>query len=239
MALAACKGGQGGGQLASSAPGAAPPPVQETTVLGTPPDLAGRWLSLGWIELPDGRTVSAPFLWEIAVRDGKPVMTHQFVSLPPAQKAVLDKANADGKAWQPSPDELAQLRAAWDGLPVEDMHVSKVANEILGKDGFDDSMKSEARSKDALWAVRQRMDFNAAAAPLVRQVTVYSTLAPSDGGYTGNFDYGQVAAAPFPIPLAYKGTFRLYRLGDPTPPPGFLRRVLDSFTGCGRRRSAS
>ena len=39
MALAACKG-----QPASTAPAA---PVQETKVLGTPPDVTGRWLSLG------------------------------------------------------------------------------------------------------------------------------------------------------------------------------------------------
>ena len=208
-------------------------------MLGTPPDLAGRWLSVGWMGLPDGRTVSAPMLWEIAVRDGKPVLTHQFVSLPPAPKAALDKATADGKAWEPTPDDLAQLRTAWDGLQAEDMHVSKVTNEILGRDGFDDTVKSEARSKDALWVVRQRMDFNAAAAPLVRTVAVYSALAPADRDFTGNFDYGQVAAAPFPIPLAYKGTFRLYRLGDPTPPPGFFARMLDSLKGCGRRAPAS
>jgi len=234
VALAACKG-HVDGQSASPAPAA---PVQETKVLGTPPDVAGRWLSLGWIDVPDGRAVSAPFLWDIVLRDGKPVMTHRFVSLPPALKAAVDQANADGKRWEPSPEELAQLSAGWDDLHPEDQHVAQVTNEIVGRDGFDDSMKGEARSKDALWLVRERMDFNASAAPVVRQVIIYSTLAPTGRDYTGNFDMATVAAAPFPIPMSYKGTFRLYRIDAPAP-RGFFSRLFDGLAGCGRRAPSS
>jgi hypothetical protein len=208
-------------------------------VLGTPPDVGGRWLSLGWIELSDGRSVSAPMLWDIALEDGRPVMTHRFVSLPPALKAAADKANADGKAWQPSPEELEQLRAGWDHLQPEDLHVGKVTNEIAGRDGFEDSVKGEARSRDALWLVRQRLDFDASAAPVVRQVMIYSVLAPSDRDYTGNFDMATVAAAPFPVPISYKGTFRLYRIDAPPAPRGFLSRLFDGFAGCGRRAHSS
>lgn len=234
MALAACKG-KVEGQPASPAPAAT---VQETKVLGTPPDLAGRWLSLGWIDVPDGGVVSAPMLWDIALEDGKPVMTHRFVSLPPALKAAVEKANADGKRWEPSPEELEQLRAGWDELPPEDQHVDKMTNEIAGRDGFDDVVKGEERSKDALWMVRERMDFNAAAAPVVRQVMIYSALAPSGREYTGNFDMATVAAAPFPIPITYQGTFRLYRIEAP-PPRGFLSRLFEGLAGCGRRAPSS
>ena len=47
--------------------------------------------------------MAAPFLWDIVLRDGKPVMTHRFVSLPPALKAAVDQANADGKRWSRRP----------------------------------------------------------------------------------------------------------------------------------------
>ncbi len=237
MALAACKGVEG--QPAAPAPGAAVAAVQETKVLGTPPDLAGRWLSLGWIELTDGRAVSAPMFWEITVHDGKPVMTHRFVSLPPALKAAVDKADADGKPWEPTPDDLDQLRAGWESLQPTDMHIAKLTNEISGRDGFDDNVKAEERSKDSIWLVRQRMDFDAKAAPTIRQVMVYSALAPRGGDYTGNFDIATVAAAPFPVPLSYKGTFRLYHLGEPPAPRGFLGRLLDTFKGCGRSSAPS
>ena len=226
------------GQPGSSAPAAPAAPVQETTVRGTPPDLSGRWLSLGWVELPDGRSISSPALWEIAVQEGKPVMTHRFVSLPPAQSEALDKANAAGEAWKPSPEDLAQIRAAWGGLQSQDSHVARVTNEISGRDAFDDSLKNEARTKDAIWVVRQRQDFDGSAGAPVRQVTIYSVLAPSGRDYTGNFDSATIAAAPFPIPISFKGTFHLYRLDEPAS-HGVLARLLDVFAGCGRRESSS
>jgi hypothetical protein len=238
VVVAACKGNVEG-PAAAPAPGAAVAAVQETKVLGTPPDLAGRWLSLGWLEFSDGRAVSAPMFWEITVHDGKPVLTHRFVSLPPALKTAVDKANADGKPWEPTPDDLDQLRAGWESLQPTDMHVAKLTNEISGRDGFDDNVKAEERSKDSIWLVRQRMDFDAKAAPTIRQVMLYSALAPRDGDYTGNLDIATVAAAPFPVPLSYKGTFRLYHLGEPPAPRGFLGHLLDAFKGCGRSSAPS
>ena len=227
------------GQTTTTAPApSGAPPSQETKVLGTPPDLTGRWLAVGWITLTDGRAVSVPTFWSITREDGKPVMTHRFVTLPPAMKAELDKANADGKAWEPTPDDLKQLAAQWDSLPAEDIHVAKVLNELSAPDGFDESVKGEPRSKDAILLVRQRLDYDAKGAPVIRQVMVYSALAPSDGGYTGNFDSATVAAAPFPVPIAFKGTFRLFRVGD-APARGFLARIFDVFSGCGRHASSS
>src|SRR4029077_4607328 len=72
------------GQTTTTAPAPSPPPPQETKVLGTLPDLTGRWLGIGWITLTDGRAVSVPTFWSITREDGKPVMTHRFVTLPPA-----------------------------------------------------------------------------------------------------------------------------------------------------------
>jgi len=45
-----------------------------------------------------------------------------------------------------------------------------------------------------------------------------------------------VANAPFPIPISFMGTFRLYRLGPP-PQPSLWERVLGMFKGCGRTAS--
>jgi hypothetical protein len=234
VSLASCAEGPS----SSSAPAVPAAPVQETTVRGTAPDLGGRWLALGWVELPAGGSLSAPALWEITVQEGKPVITHRFVALPPALAAAVDKANAAGEPWKPSPEDLNQLRAAWDGLQSQDSHVARVTNEISARDAFDDSLKAEARTKDAMWVVRQRQDFDGSGGPAVRQVTIYSVLGPSGRDYTGNFDSATVAAAPFPIPISFKGTFHLYRLDEPAR-PGVLARVLEFFAGCGRRQSSS
>lgn len=229
-------------QPAQPAPPSATAPVQETRVTGTPPDLAGHWIGVVWIEKPDKTTVSAPITWDIVMRDGKPVLTHRFVTLPAPLKDALDKANAAGRPWQPSPDDLEQIRAAWDTLPNEEAHVAHVTNELVGRDGFDDSLKSEARTRDATWVMRQRKDFDASGAPVMREVAVYSALGKDDGGYTGNYDSATVAAAPFPIPISFKGSFHLYRIDGAdgaggTARRGLLSRLFDVFAGCGRSRS--
>src|SRR5215470_8487657 len=60
-------------QAAPSGPSATPGQlVQETIVQGTVPDLAGRWLALGWLELPGGRQTTVPMFWEVKTTDGKP-----------------------------------------------------------------------------------------------------------------------------------------------------------------------
>jgi len=223
-----------------TAPPSSTAPVQETRVTGTPPDLTGHWFGVVWIEKPDKAQISSPIAWDIAVRDGKPVLTHRFVTLPAPLKDGLDKANAAGKPWQPSPDDLEKIREAWDTLPNEEAHVAHVTNELVGRDGFDDSLKSEARTKDATWVMRQRKDFDASGAPVMREVAIYSALAKDDGGYTGNYDSAMVAAAPFPIPISFKGSFHLYRVDGTegaTARRGLLSRLFDVFAGCGRSRS--
>jgi hypothetical protein len=234
LMAAAPRGSLAQEQPEASAPSPSTAPVQETVISGTPPDLGGRWLSVAWIEKPSGTSASLPALWEITAQDGKPVLTHRFVSLPSAQSDALNQANAAGQPWKPSPADLAQIRAAWNDLPAEDAHVAHVTNEIAARDGFDEDLKSEARTKDAMWVMRQRQDFDASGAPVMRQVAVYSILTPSDGDFTGNFDSMTLASAPFPLPIPFKGTFRLYRLDAPD--RGFLSRLFDVFSGCGRTR---
>jgi len=77
--------------------------VQETTIEGTVPDLTGRWLAVGWLELAGGRQTTIPMFWEVTAKDGKPFLSQRFVDLPPAVKTIVDKKNnADGQLWRPS-----------------------------------------------------------------------------------------------------------------------------------------
>src|SRR5262249_11729037 len=80
--------------------------TQETTIEGTVPDLTGRWLAVGWLELAGGRQTSVPMFWEVTTNDGKPSFSQRFLDLPPAVKAIVDKNNADGQLWRPSGDDL-------------------------------------------------------------------------------------------------------------------------------------
>jgi len=209
--------------------------VQETIVQGAVPDLAGRWMALGWLELPGGRQTTVPMFWEVKTTDGKPVLTQKFVNLPSPMKDAFDKSNVNATLWRPSADDLAKLGSGWESLPTVDSHVAHVKSDISGSDAFDDSIKKEPRAKDAKWVVRQRWDFDGKAGPLNRQVMVYSVMDQTGQDFTGNLDSAMVAAAPFPIPISFKGTFRLYRLSEEAAPRGFWARLSDIFAGCGRR----
>jgi hypothetical protein len=220
-----------------AAPAAVPAPKQETVVNGTPPELAGRWLAVAWMNLPDNRTTNIPALWDIAPGDGKLELTQRFVQLPAEIQTSIDKANEAGTRWEPSPAQLAALDAGWATLaPDPNQHVAQVAHEIATPDGFDASLKGEPRTKDALWVVRQRQDMDRSGAPVIKQVFIYAALAPTDGGWKGNADTAAIAAAPFPIPISVKGDFRVYRVGTAPEVPhrGLMARLLDVFAGCGR-----
>ena len=85
---------------ASAAPAASAPVVQETTVRGTPPDLAGRWLAVAWIEL-SGRITNVTVPWDITERDGRLQLTELFVDL-----------NFDEEIGNPEADPSVSLRRA-------------------------------------------------------------------------------------------------------------------------------
>ena len=214
-----------------------PPPKEHTTVRGTlPADLPGRWLTAGWIELPNDKYRTTTALWEMAQDGGQLVLRNHFVELPPAQVDAVAAANQAEKPWRPTPEDLAALAAAWDSLPPADPRLAEIENELVGRDGFDDSFTKEARSKDAVWVVRQAEVFDPSASPAIKQINVFAALAPKDGGWTGNYTAATLAAAPFPIPITFNGKFESYRLtGGAAASRGLIARLLDLFSGCGRR----
>ena len=218
---------------ATTAGGATGSAVEETTVHGTPPDLVGRWLAVVWIDLSETGKVSTATPWEIVRRGGKLELSERFITLPPAQKDALDKANAGYTAWEPSPADLADLRAAWDSLPSLQTHLARLSHEIYAPDGFDDGLKEDPRTKDAIWVVRNRHDSAPGAGALVRDSLLFAALAASDGGYTGNYDGVSVAASFMPLRIPFHGSFHLYRLEGEKAPAGWLARIFDLLRGCG------
>jgi len=215
----------------------APPPQQTTKILGElPADLPGRWLALGQVALASGNRRSVPVLWEITRADGNLVLTVEFATLPPAMQKAVDDSNAAEKGWTPTPADLAALADGWDTLPRGQPGVATVETELIGHDAYDEEIKKDDAVKDTLWMVRTSQSFLPSAAPMIKQVSVYGASRAVGNGWEGTFAHLMLAAAPFPIPISLKGDFHLYRLGGSGgPAKGFLARLFDAFSGCGRR----
>src|SRR5262249_38468429 len=139
-------------------------------------------------------------------------MTQRFAPLPPAVEQALGNANNASKAWTPSPEDLATVAREWDNLTPRETHINTIETEIVSHDSFDESFRSDAQTKDAIWAIRQVETYHPSGAPTVKEIVVYGTLEPKDGGWVGTYTHATIAAAPFPIPIVLKGKFQLYRL---------------------------
>ncbi len=206
-----------------------PPAEYKTTVKGTVPDLTGRWVAVSSLEIPGGGVRTMVTLLEVGRRDGQPDVRMPYVHLPTEQNTAIEAASAAGKGWEPTAGDLATL-ASWDQLEPLDPHPARLDNYLTGRDAFDETFTGDPRVRDAQWVLQQTEVFDARSAPAVRQVNVFSILEARDDGYRGNYTTTLLAAAPFPIPITFNGTFRLIRLDQPR--QGVLTRFADLFRGC-------
>lgn len=208
------------------------PGTQTTTVKGAPPALGGLWLAVANLSLK-GRTKNTVAFWDVEQTGERVVLTERFVELPAAERAAMEAADAAGQPWTPSPETIARVAAEWDRLPARDVGLRSVEHEIIVPEEFDAILREEPGTKDALWVVRQRYAFDPSATAAARQENVWAGIAATRDGYRANVIASTVAAAPFPIPLAFTGTGTLYRLEEES--PGILDRLAGVLRGCGRK----
>ena len=207
-------------------------PTHTTTVEGTGPKLEGRWLMLASVGLAQGAKRLIPSVFDVRRSDGKLEFRERHIVLPPAQNEALRRANEDlGGVWSPTDADLAAIDAAWETLQPEERGVAQFTYQLTGRDAFDDDLKKEATTKDALWVLRQSYIFLPGGSRPVNQANLIAPLKLEDGIYSGNYLAVAVAAAPFPVPIKFEGTFRLIPIGRTS----FWTRLGDFFAGCNRR----
>jgi hypothetical protein len=221
--------------LPTTGPAAEPPAgVQEETVIhGTPPPLAGRWLVVTHIDAKGKPQTSVRF-WDLSSGAEGLALGERFVALPAAEQASLDRANAEGVEWNPSPAVLDAVAAGWEALPERSADAASVSNEIFSPEAFGKDITSEESMQHGLWVIRRIIVFRPDGAAL-RQHDAFGALEALPDGFAGNYWTTTVVRGPFLIPISFKGTFRLYRV-EPAAARGWLARILDLFSGCGRRQ---
>jgi hypothetical protein len=218
-----------------AAPTEAPAP-STTEVKGTVPDLAGRWFVVAQLTVPKADTPVAIIssFWDVTTTGGKMNLTVRFVHPPQQITDALAAANKDKRGWEPTVQDLQLVRDSWSTLAPEDRGVANVEVMITGKDAFTDMITSDEKMKDAKFLIQMTVNFTPGGQRPMKDVMLYGATEETPDGWKGNYASATVAAAPFPIPIAFGGTFRMYRL-DAVPQRGFLERIMRVFSGCGRK----
>jgi hypothetical protein len=210
------------------------PIEHRTTVDGTLPDLEGRWLLLSSLGIGQSAKRTLPSAIDVRRSDGALEVRERHVMLPAAQKEALRRANEElGGVWTPTAADLDAIDRAWETMEVEDRGIATMEHHLTGKDAFDDDLKNDASTKDAPWVLRQSYLFQPGGNRPTNQANLVAPTKLEDGVWSGSYVAVAVAAAPFPVPIKFDGTFRLVPVGRTA--PSWWSRIGDFFAGCGRR----
>jgi hypothetical protein len=225
------------GQEPAAQPGTPPEPrapiTHTTTVEGTLPDLEGRWLLLASLGLGQSAKRLLPSVFDVRRSDGTLEVRERHVVLPAAQQEALRRANEElGGVWTPTPSDLDAIDRAWETLQAEDRGIAEIQHQLTGRDAFDDDLENDATTKDALWVLRQAYIFQPGGNRPTNQANLLAPKKLEDGVWSGDYLAVAVAAAPFPVPIKFEGTFRLIPIGRTR---SWWSRVGDFFAGCGSR----
>jgi hypothetical protein len=208
-----------------------------TTVQGTVPDLTGRWLVVGYVGL-QGKEESAPISlgWNITQADGKLNVVPRFGGLPPGAKAAYDAAVSQQAPWEPTEEQLHEVRDGWETVAPDRPPIASIETTIRGPDALGDLVKTDPTMAGALFAITMVTSYAPGPDRPTKDIMGFVAKEPAGDGYRGSYGGVTVANAPHMAPIAFKGTFRMYRLG-PVPQPSWWARVLDIFKGCGRTKA--
>jgi len=208
--------------------------VETTDVLGqVPDDLAGRWLVVNQLKLPSGELRSYPHLWEIRRGREHLEVVLKRVEIPVDLMKKVQEGGSSPTPWTPGADDLHLLDERWEQLPPTSADWTKIEHKLYGADAFTEELKSDEETKDSKLALVTKETFSGAQ-PVKSTISVYGFREVAPNGQSGAFVTTSIAAAPLPIPITLKGDVKVYRVGEPPPPPSILQRILDMFSGCRR-----
>jgi hypothetical protein len=205
-------------------PGDATDLPQATKVVGTAPDLVGRWLLVATLGRGGGNRSTAT-VWDVTREADGLQLRERFVTLPPPQRDSLERGD-----WIPSPDDLDALASAWDTLAPLDRGLARVTHEVAGSDGLDDAARSDPLAAGALWIVRASYVFVPGGSRPTQEHRVFAATARDGDAWTGKYADATIALAPLPIPITLQGSFRLSRV--PAASRSTWTRLADVFRGC-------
>jgi len=232
--------------LAATAIADNPPQFPQTThVQGkAPANLAGAWFLYAQAEFPANKTHALmPEVWTVTQKDHDVSFQLHDVELPKSIDDPYRAASRAPKAWEPSPADIAVLRKEWSKLPPQtnkDVHRSDVAYgsvevTLASPDKYGEVFTSgdtniDEALKGSKFAFQVQEKFRPLPNPpgeniaqVMERKSIYIVQSVTDSVLEGKQFTGYVAAGPgVPIPIAFVGPFRFYRLAKGNvgaPPP--------------------
>jgi hypothetical protein len=186
--------------------------VEQTQVAGTLPlDLRGVWLVVPTVEFPNSKRALA-WIYEIGGEPGAPRFRLVQKNLPGRLGKALEAAQAAEQTWEPSAADLRELARRWEDLAPPTDEVSSASYRVAGPDGYDDALKKDESTAGSSFAIVVTEMYVPRPNHTSQSVFSYGARELSPDLITGSHVQGTVIAAPFPIPLSFKGTFRMYRI---------------------------
>jgi len=228
--------------LLAGATAKAPDFAQATRVEGkVPASLGGAWFLYAQAEFPGGKTRAlTPELLTVSQKSDHDVAFRILdVEFPKSIDEPYRAGNRQPKAWEPSAEDIAILRANWTKLPRainKDLHRSDVVYDrveftLASPEKYDavfasaedpgiaEALKGSVFAMQVVEKYRpQPMAPGENVAQVMERKSIYVVRSATDSVIEGKQFTGYVAAGPgLPIPIALNGPFKLYRLAKGGP----------------------
>src|SRR5439155_10264629 len=214
---------------------------EKITVEGhVPIALDGVWFLVAQTHLAEGRYRTFPELLRVSQRNHAALSIHLLdVSLPKEIDEAVKAANKQFTPWTPSAAQLTALARRWSKLPrapkkdpTTDLLLGQVLFTVASPERFEQVFPRQDEAlrnvlTDSAVSLQIVEDYRPLPVPpqpsgvVITQVmerkSIYGVKKASSAVLEGDHVTGFIAAGPgFPIPLNFRGTFRMYCLASCT-----------------------
>jgi hypothetical protein len=141
------------------------------------------------------------------------------VEIPKSIQDTIEKANKEEKVWEPSEKDLATFKSSWKTLkPRAKSEYSRIQWKVLQDKYLEGGMLQDEKTKNAKFVISGDATLIAGPGQANRNIIIYGANQVSDRLIEGGHVRAIMTAAPFPMPIDMKGSFKMYRLTDPPKP---------------------
>jgi hypothetical protein len=132
----------------------------------------------------------------------------------------IDKANKEEVRWEPTEKDLAAVKSALTSLkPRAKTEYARIQWKVIENKYLEGGMLTDEKTKNAKFVISGDAALIASPGQANRTIYIYGADQVNERSFEGGHTRAIMTAAPFPIPIDMKGTFKAFRLTDVPKPP--------------------